>query len=56
MTTGGSSLKAVERLREAGYQPAVVLTVVDRSQGGAEAIQKAGLKLISLVSFQEIQS
>lgn len=56
VTTGGSSMKAIERLREAGYQPLAILTVVDREQGGAEAIEKTGLKLISLVKLSEIQA
>jgi orotate phosphoribosyltransferase len=56
VTTGGSSLKAIERLREAGFEPVAVLTVVDREQGGAEAFAKAGVKLISLIRFSEIQA
>lgn len=56
VTTGGSSLKAIERLRQAGYDPVAVLTVVDREQGGAEAFARVGVKLISLCSISEIQS
>ncbi len=55
VTTGGSSLKAIERLREAGYEPVAVLTVVDRQQGGAEAFAKVGVKLISLATIEEIR-
>lgn len=53
-TTGGSSLKAVEKLRLEGYLPKVVLTVVDREQGGREAIEKEGLAFLSLCSIRDL--
>jgi orotate phosphoribosyltransferase len=56
VTTGGSSIQAVERLREANYEPLAVLTVVDREQGGREAIEKLGLRFLSLMSLKEVQS
>jgi orotate phosphoribosyltransferase len=55
VTTGGSSLKAIERLREAGFNPVAVLTVVDREQGGTETLGKQGLKLISLALLEDIR-
>lgn len=55
VTTGGSSLKAIERLREAGYDPVAVLTVVDRAQGGADAFAKVGVKFFALATLAEIQ-
>jgi len=55
VTTGGSSLKAIERLREAGYQPVATLTVIDRQEGGAEAIREAGLRFFALTTLSEIQ-
>jgi orotate phosphoribosyltransferase len=54
VTTGGSSVKAIERLREAGYKPAAVLTVVDREQGGAEAFAQMGVKFLSLVKLSQL--
>ncbi len=42
-TTGGSTLKAVEKLRAAGYRVAGVVTLVDRLEGGRDAIEAAGL-------------
>lgn len=48
VTTGGSSLKALEVLREAGCAVAGIVAVVDRLEGGAEAIAAAGVPLISL--------
>lgn len=55
VTTGGSSIKAIERLREAGYKPVAVLTVVDREQGGAEAFAAAGVKYLSLTTLARVQ-
>ena len=54
VTTGASSLKAIERLREAGYQPVAVLTVVDRGEGGREAIEREGLKFLRLLDLKQI--
>jgi orotate phosphoribosyltransferase len=42
-TTGGSTLKAVEKLRAAGYRVAAVVALVDRLEGGREAIEASGL-------------
>jgi orotate phosphoribosyltransferase len=54
VTTGGSSLKAVTQLREAGYQVNRVVTIVDRQEGGLEAMTGAGLALHSLFQLDEI--
>lgn len=48
VTTGGSTLRAVEQIRALGFEVAGVLAVVDRSEGGAEAIRAAGLPFVSL--------
>lgn len=48
VTTGGSSLKAVERAREEGLDVAGVVAIVDRSEGGRENLEAAGLKVASL--------
>jgi orotate phosphoribosyltransferase len=48
VTTGGSTLKAAERVREGGYKVDHVLALVDRQAGGAENLQKAGLTLHAL--------
>src|SRR5918998_1075925 len=41
VTTGGSTVKAIERVREEGFEIAGVTSVLDRLAGGAEAIQAA---------------
>jgi len=48
ITTGGSSLKAVETLREAGAAVTGIVALVDREEGGAETIREAGLPLVAL--------
>ena len=54
VTTGGSSLKAVAQLRQAGYVVERVVTIVDRQEGGLEAMSAAGLELRSLFLLEEI--
>ena len=41
VTTGGSTVKAIERIREQGLDPVSVIAVVDRLAGGGEAIEAA---------------
>lgn len=54
ITTGGSALKAVDAIRAAGGTILGVLAVVDREEGGREAIEKAGLAVASLARASEI--
>lgn len=42
VTTGESTLKAIERAREAGMKVGMVLALVDREEGGADRIEKEG--------------
>jgi orotate phosphoribosyltransferase len=48
VTTGGSTLKAAAKLRDAGYRVAGVIALVDRLEGGREAIEADGMKLVAL--------
>jgi orotate phosphoribosyltransferase len=41
VTTGGSTVKAVERIREQGLEPVAVVAVVDRLAGGGETVEAA---------------
>ena len=54
VTTGGSSLKAVSQLRQAGYTVNRVVAIVDRQEGGLEAMTAADLELRSLFQLEEI--
>jgi orotate phosphoribosyltransferase len=53
ITTGGSTLKAVEKLRGAGAEVVGVVALVDRLEGGAEAIRAFGLPLLSICSRRD---
>ncbi len=50
VTTGGSSLRAVEALRQAGVTVVGIVAICDRLEGGREAIEAAGLPLLSLTT------
>lgn len=52
-TTGGSTLKAVEKLRAAGYRVESVITLVDRLEGGREAIEAAGLRFSAIYTRRD---
>jgi len=54
VTTGGSSIKAVEKLRDAGYEVNRIVTIVDRQEGGERAIIDAGLELKSLFTIDDL--
>ena len=54
-TTGGSSLKAVEKLVEAGFKVSAILTVVDRLEGARKLIESKGLKFLSLCTLIDIR-
>ena len=54
VTTGASALKAAEAVRAAGGQVAGVLALVDREEGGREALEAAGLEVLALVRAAEI--
>jgi orotate phosphoribosyltransferase len=52
-TTGGSALKAVEAVREAGGVVALVFTMVDRDEGATETFAEAGLTFRALYKAGE---
>lgn len=54
ITTGGSALRAVEAVRNAGGVVRGVLALVDRQEGGTEALEGAGLQVISLTRASEV--
>jgi len=54
MTTGHSTLQAVEAVRAHGAQIVGVLTLVNRSQTAEEFYDKQGLSLISLFTGEEL--
>jgi orotate phosphoribosyltransferase len=55
VTTGRSAMKAVERLRDAGYTVNQVISLIDRLQGGAEFYQSVGLEFEAVFTIEDIQ-
>jgi len=54
ITTGESALRAIEAVRTAKGVVAGVLALVDREEGGREALEAAGVPVISLVGVGQI--
>jgi orotate phosphoribosyltransferase len=54
ITTGSSAAKAVDAIRQAGGDVVGVLALVDRDEGGREALESKGLRVISLVTAADI--
>ena len=54
VTTGGSALRAAAAIREAGGTPLGVLAIVDREEGGREALEAEGLRVVALATAGEI--
>jgi orotate phosphoribosyltransferase len=54
ITTGSSALKALAAVRGAGAHVLGVLALVDREEGGREAIEAAGTTVQSLVTAGEL--
>jgi len=53
VTTGGSALKAIERCRAERLEPVRCLALVDRLEGGREAIEAAGVPLDALFTRKD---
>ena len=55
VTAGGAALEAVEALREAGLVVSTVVCVVDREEGGSDALARSGVRLRRLFAASEIR-
>lgn len=56
VTTGKSAMKAVDRLRDAGYTVNAVISLIDRKQGGEEFYQSVELQFDAVFSITDIQN
>ncbi|MEN9213297.1 MAG: orotate phosphoribosyltransferase [Thermostichus sp. DG02_3_bins_51] len=56
VTTGGSALKAVERVRAAGYCVEGILALVDRLEGAEACYREAGIPFRRLLTIDEIRA
>jgi orotate phosphoribosyltransferase len=54
VTSGGALLSAVEALREANLDVSAAICVVDREEGGAEAIAAAGVTFLALFTSSQL--
>ena len=54
VTTGGTLVTAAQRVRDAGFEIAVVLCVLDRQEGGSDNLAKAGLPLEAVFTRQAL--
>ncbi|MGE3974323.1 MAG: orotate phosphoribosyltransferase [Bdellovibrionales bacterium] len=56
VTSGGSSLKAVEKAQLAGLKVEGIMTCIDREEGGREKIESAGLRFVTIATKSDILS
>jgi orotate phosphoribosyltransferase len=54
VTSGGALLSAVDALREAGLHVSAAICVVDREEGGADAIASAGIRFRALFTTSQL--
>jgi orotate phosphoribosyltransferase len=54
VTSGGAAVEAVEALREAGLRVGNAVCVVDREEGGADALARHGVRLRPLFRASEL--
>jgi orotate phosphoribosyltransferase len=55
VTTGGSTIRAIEAVREVGHELCGVLAICDRLAGGAEAIREAaGVPYVALTTIDDV--
>lgn len=52
-TTGGSAMRVVEAVRQAGAEVGLVLTMVDREEGAADTFATAGMPFRALYLASE---
>lgn len=56
VTTGGSTLRACEAVRREGLQVIGAVCVVDRGEGGALNLERAGVPLRSLFTLEDLRT
>lgn len=54
VTTGGSTLRAIEAMRDAGYTVVGAACVVDRMEGGRELLEANGVPFVALFTLPEL--
>jgi orotate phosphoribosyltransferase len=56
VTTGGAAVDALEALREAGLECRIAVCVVDREEGGVDALARRGVRLVPLFRAGDLAS
>ena len=54
ITSGGSVLKAAQQLQQEGLQVRDLLVLIDREQGGKEALEQAGYRLHAVLTMNDL--
>ena len=54
ITTGGSTIKAIDRARKCGLKVQGVIVLIDRQEGGKDVIMKKGVPVKTLLTKEEI--
>lgn len=54
ITTGGSTIKAIERVKEINVNVVSVIALIDREEGGREAIEQLGVPVESIFTKSDI--
>ncbi len=55
VTSGASILRAIERIAAVGYQPVQALAILDRMEGGREALEARGYSLESIFTRDDLK-
>jgi orotate phosphoribosyltransferase len=54
VTTGGTLVKVIERVEREGFRVGLVATIVDRQEGGADALAAHGYPLVSIFTREQL--
>jgi orotate phosphoribosyltransferase len=54
VTTGGTLLKVIERVENEGFKVALVATIIDRQEGGAETLASKGYPLKAIFTREQL--
>jgi orotate phosphoribosyltransferase len=54
ITTGGSTIQAIDAIEQAGGHVAFVLVLVDREEGGRQNIEKRGYEVVSIFTRRDL--
>ena len=54
ITTGGSTIQAIDAIEEAGGQIAFVIVLIDREEGGRANIEKRGYKVVPIFTRADL--